>query len=77
MKPIGKYTIVREVGRGGMGAVFEGFDPALDRPVAIKLLLAQSDPERFLREVKAAARVNHPNCVTVYDTGTYDGHRSS
>jgi serine/threonine protein kinase len=74
MKPIGKYTIVREIGRGGMGVVYEGFDPALDRPVAIKLLLAESDPVRFLREAKAAARVNHPNCVTVFDTGTHDGH---
>ncbi|MBN9122436.1 MAG: protein kinase [Planctomycetes bacterium] len=72
MKPIGKYTVVREIGRGGMGVVFEGFDPALDRPVAVKLLLGERDAERFAREAKAAARVNHPNCVTVFDVGEHD-----
>jgi WD40 repeat protein len=74
MKPIGKYTIVREIGRGGMGVVYEGFDPALDRAVAVKLLLGETEPERFLREARAAARINHPNCVTIYDVGEHDGH---
>jgi serine/threonine protein kinase/WD40 repeat protein len=74
MKPIGKYTVVREIGRGGMGVVYEGFDPSLDRAVAVKLLLGEHDPERFLREARAAARVNHPNCVAVYDRGEHDGH---
>src|SRR4051794_39922701 len=74
MKPIGKYTIVREIGRGGMGVVYEGFDPALERPVAIKLLLGEQDAERFQREAKAAARVNHPNCLIVFDSGSHSGH---
>jgi serine/threonine protein kinase len=75
MKPIGKYTVVREIGRGGMGVVFEGFDPVLDRSVAIKLLLAETNPVQFLSEARAAAHIGHPNCVTVYEYGTHDdGH---
>jgi|GEM_PF-6789057 len=74
MRAIGKYTVVRELGRGGMGVVLEGFDPTLNRPVAIKLLLTQSDPAHFLREAQAAAGVSDPNCITVFDTGTHDGY---
>src|SRR5918994_1996342 len=61
---IGPYRIVREIGRGGMGVVYEGWDDRLARPVAIKTILRASEPqmrERFLREARAAAAVSHPH----------------
>src|ERR1041384_1192003 len=67
----GKYTLERELGRGGMGIVFLARDVALDRPVALKLLppylAAQSGfRDRFLSEARLAARLSHPNIVTVH-----------
>src|SRR5262249_17527890 len=64
------YQIRREIGRGGMGLVFEGFDPALRRTVAVKVLspLAPASDEargRFLREAQSAAALQHDNIVTV------------
>jgi serine/threonine-protein kinase len=76
---IGQYELVRELGKGGMGVVFEAEHKALGRRVAIKLLqvsaLADESPlsSRFLREGRAAARVKHPHVVDVYDTGVDDG----
>lgn len=75
---IGKFTIVRRLGRGGMGAVYEGYDPALDRHVAIKTLTSEAiaDPEsrgRFEREAKAAAKLQHQNIVTTYELGNFGG----
>jgi hypothetical protein len=66
------------LGRGGMGAVYKARQPDLDRLVALKILPpeAGSDPaftERFTREARALARLNHPNIVTVYDFGRKDG----
>jgi serine/threonine protein kinase len=71
---IGKYQIVRLLGRGGMGAVFEAIDVALHRPVALKILpreFSENDEalKRFIREARLAARLNHPNAVGVYDVG--------
>jgi serine/threonine-protein kinase len=68
---LGRYSLDREIGRGGMGVVFLARDVALDRPVAIKLLapaLAASAAgrERFLREARAAARLSHPHIVPVH-----------
>ena len=68
--------VVRRIGRGGMGAVYEGYDPALDRRVAIKTLTgdAISDLEsrsRFEREARAAAKLSHPNIVTIYELGNF------
>jgi serine/threonine protein kinase len=76
---IGKYHIVRRLGRGGMGVVYEARDPVLQRAVAIKVLrdAIAIEPEalrKFLREARAAARLNHPHVVGVYDTGEEDGH---
>jgi len=70
-----KYVIDRELGRGGFGAVFKARDVMLERDVAIKLIfpyLAQRREfvQRFLREVKLAARLNHPNIVTIYQIGS-------
>src|ERR1051326_5837237 len=68
----GRYTLERELGRGGMGIVYLARDVALDRPVALKLcppyLAAQSElRDRFLSEARLAARLSHPNIVTVHD----------
>ncbi|MBD0371316.1 MAG: protein kinase [Pyrinomonadaceae bacterium] len=70
-----KYRLDRLLGRGGMGAVYEGTHVDLERPVAIKLLLPDftADPEaleRFRREARAAARLNHPNVADTYDYGS-------
>jgi serine/threonine protein kinase/ketosteroid isomerase-like protein len=70
----GKYRLDRLLGRGGMGAVYEGTHVDLDRCVAVKLLLpdftADADAlERFRREARAAARLNHPNVADTYDYG--------
>ncbi len=71
---IGKYEVAALLGRGGMGAVYQAFDPVLEREVAVKVMLPQiaEDPEqkqRFEREARAIARIVHPNVVTVFDLG--------
>jgi serine/threonine-protein kinase len=73
-----KYRLDRMLGRGGMGAVYAGMHIDLERPAAIKLLLPElvADPqalERFRREARAAARLNHPNVVDTYDYGILPG----
>ena len=73
-KQLGKYQIQAALGKGGMGMVYIGYDPLLDRKVAIKVLAPhlvweEGFVERFLREARAAARIKHPNIVTVYDVG--------
>ena len=70
----GRYRLIREIARGGMGAVWQAEDTLLDRQVAVKLLHPQfaDDPEfleRFRREARAAARLSHPNIVSIYDVG--------
>ena len=73
---IGPYTIVREIGRGGMGIVYEGWDARLSRPVAIKTILRTADPQmrdRFLREARAAAAVSHPHICQLFDLGEHAG----
>jgi eukaryotic-like serine/threonine-protein kinase len=71
-KTIGKYKIVEHLGRGGMAEVYKGYQEALDRHVAIKLMhsfLAEDQDflRRFQREARAMAALNHPNIVSVYD----------
>ncbi|MCO5171699.1 MAG: serine/threonine-protein kinase [Planctomycetes bacterium] len=69
---IGPYEVVRELGRGGMGVVYEVTDPALPRRLALKLILDRADPDalaRFKREVELLARVRHPNVVAVHAVG--------
>src|SRR5690349_16506046 len=65
---IGKYEIVRKVGEGGMGVVYEAFDPDLKRAVALKVL-KQKDADRLRREAAAAAKLRHPNIVTIHEVG--------
>ena len=79
---IGRYEIVRELGRGAMGVVYEGRDPNIGRRVAIKTArrdvlelsgMADEMMERFLREARAAGTLNHPNIITIYDAGEEEG----
>jgi serine/threonine-protein kinase len=77
-KMLGKYKIVEELGWGGMAVVYRGYDTALGRDVAIKVLLPHlaADDEfvrRFWREAEAAARLSHPNIVTIHDVGQEGG----
>jgi tetratricopeptide (TPR) repeat protein len=74
-----RYQIVGELGRGGMGIVYKVQDTVLDRLVAFKVLpqaLTENEQaiNNFMREAQAAAKLNHPNIVTVYDTGEQKGH---
>jgi serine/threonine-protein kinase len=70
-KQIGRYTNLALLGQGGMGAVYRGYDPSLDRTVALKVVLDQNPQflARFQREAKAVARLSHPHIVQVYDFG--------
>ena len=72
---VGRYEIQRRLGRGGMGTVYVAHDPVLGRMVAIKVFAGDLDVpdarERFSREARAAAALNHPNIVTVYDFGEF------
>jgi serine/threonine protein kinase/pimeloyl-ACP methyl ester carboxylesterase len=71
------YELVRPLGRGGMGTVWLGHDGLLDRPVALKFLNTQDDPDprgsRLLAEARALARVSHPNVAAVYRVGEAQG----
>jgi len=76
LRKLGRYDIVRVLGKGAMGIVYEGRDPNLDRPVAIKTVKVENlAPEaaaeyeaRFRTEARSAARLQHPNIVSVYDS---------
>src|SRR5437763_2426118 len=73
-----RYEVVRELAQGGMAEVYLARDQLLDRPVALKALFPEyarepSFVERFRREAQAAANLNHPNIVAIYDWGQEDG----
>ena len=77
---IGRYSVIRELGRGAMGVVYEASDPNLGRTVALKTIHANAigtNPEeaaqRFKNEARAAGSLSHPNIVTVFDAGEQDG----
>jgi serine/threonine-protein kinase len=80
IRKLGRYDIVRVLGKGAMGLVYEARDPNLDRRVAIKTIKvenlsaeASADYEaRFRTEARSAARLQHPNIVSVYDSGRHD-----
>jgi serine/threonine protein kinase/WD40 repeat protein len=76
---IGRFEIREKLGQGAFGSVYRAYDPQLDRDVAVKvpqsgLLTSPQLVERFLREAKAAARLNHPHIVPVYDAGCDGDH---
>ncbi|HVO09835.1 MAG TPA: protein kinase [Vicinamibacteria bacterium] len=75
---LGKFELIDKLGQGAMGEVFRARDAVLERDVAVKIIsekLAGDDAsrQRFLREAKACAQLNHPNIVTVYDYGEEQG----
>ncbi|MGK2963252.1 MAG: protein kinase domain-containing protein, partial [Gemmatimonadaceae bacterium] len=71
------YTIDRELGRGGMATVYLAQDAKHERLVALKVLhpdlAATLGPDRFLREIKLAARLNHPHILPLHDSGEIEG----
>ncbi|KAA3634713.1 MAG: hypothetical protein DWP97_06490 [Calditrichaeota bacterium] len=74
-KQINHYKIIKQIGYGGMGTVYEAFDSKLERKVAIKFLTKTQNDDavnRFLREARSAASLNHPNIVTIYEIGEYE-----
>ncbi len=76
-RSLGQYRVVERIGAGGMATVFKGYQPNLDRYVAVKVLPAYHarDPvfrERFAREARSVARLAHPNIVQIYDSGEQD-----
>jgi Protein kinase domain len=76
--PFGRYQLIELLGRGGMGEVWRAHDTAIDRTVAVKMLLPHfaKDPEfekRFRREARAAARLDDPHVVPMHDVGEIDG----
>jgi eukaryotic-like serine/threonine-protein kinase len=78
LRQLGKYEIVGKIGQGAMGEVFKAHDPILGRDVAIKTMTATigTDEElrkRFHREAQSAARLSHPNIITIYDFGEDQG----
>jgi serine/threonine protein kinase len=78
MPVIPGYQIEKELGRGGMGVVFQALDTALQRQVAIKMILGRTDTSeehrRFLIEARAVASLNHPHIVQVFAFGEYNDH---
>lgn len=78
MTTLGKYEIVQELGTGSMGVIYRARDVVLDREVALKTIARAGSldaelKERFYREARSCARLQHPNIVTVYDLGEQDG----
>jgi len=71
---IGRYQLRERIAHGGMGVLYLAFDPVTEREVALKVLRVDSDDlrERFLREARLAARLQHPNIVTIYDVGAHE-----
>lgn len=77
-KSIGRYEIIKTLGKGAMGVVYKAHDPLLDRTVAVKTISSPQGSgrrvraafiERFQREAKAAAKMQHPSIVTIFDVG--------
>ena len=78
---LGRYVVLERIGAGNMGVVYRGFDPELDRRVAIKVMAVRGNAKRrteevrarLLREAQALARVGHPNVIQVFDIGEAPG----
>ena len=75
---IGRYELIEKIGRGGMGVVYRGKDTVIGRPVAVKMLISDSDVsdetrQRFFREARSAGQLTHRNIITIYDFGEESG----
>ncbi|MEM7156665.1 MAG: serine/threonine-protein kinase [Myxococcota bacterium] len=75
---IGRFTVLEQIGHGGMGLVYAAYDEHLDRKIAVKVLRAErasddEEQERLWREAQAMARLSHPNIATVHEVGLNDG----
>ncbi|OZB80856.1 MAG: hypothetical protein B7X28_05965, partial [Halothiobacillus sp. 13-55-253] len=73
-KMFGRFEIQGELGRGAMAIIYRGYDPKIERTLAIKTLRPEFSAhaeyrERFLTEAKAAGTLNHPHIVTIFDVG--------
>ena len=75
-KTLGRFEILREIGKGAMGVVYLAHDPKIDRKIAIKMISippgvsseeARESRHRFVREAQAAGKLAHPNIITIYD----------
>ncbi|MCI0532429.1 MAG: serine/threonine-protein kinase, partial [candidate division Zixibacteria bacterium] len=80
----GRYQVMEPIGRGAMGTVYKGLDPAIDRLVALKTIRldfsaspkeVEEMKERLFREARAAGKLSHPNIVTIYDVGQEEGYQ--
>ena len=71
-----RYRIDNELGQGGMGTVYKGYDTALEREVAVKMMtearLGTEGRGQLIEEARAIAKLSHPNVITVFDTGEYE-----
>src|SRR5712664_1100488 len=77
-KKLGRYEIRAKIGEGGMGEVYVAQDTKLDRKIALKVLPAdlasnRDRMERFVREAKSAAALNHPHIAQIFEIGEHDG----
>src|SRR4029434_10980637 len=73
---LGRFEIIREIGKGAMGVVYLAHDPRIDRKIAIKMVFippgvspeeGRGARQRFVREAQAAGKLTHPNIITIYD----------
>ena len=81
-RKLGRFEIIREIGKGAMGVVYLAHDPKIDRKIAIKMISlpaglspdeARESGHRFVREAQAAGKLQHPNIITIYDVVEEDG----
>src|SRR5689334_15602194 len=75
---IGGYVVGQQIAEGGMGSIYQAFEPGSQKPFAIKVMLAEHSEdtemrERFIREARLMQSLQHPNIMPVYASGEYQG----